>query len=154
MDIWRMDKNGENHFKLVDCSPASCYSPTFSPDGQLVAFSNGSSIYTVQNDGSPYSIKEIVYIGSATGALSWSPVIAPPSLEVGTTASAISVGKIATISWETSKATEVTISNVGETQPLDGSINVSPYETTTYLLTATGPSGVTKKAITITVLQE
>ena len=153
MDIWRMDKNGENHFKVIDCSPASCYSPTFSPDGQLVAFSNGSSIYSVQSNGDPYSIKEIAYIGLATGALNWSPVVAPPSLEVITTASTISGGQIATIIWETSKATEVTISNVG-TQPLDGSIDVSPYETTTYLLTATGPSGVTKKDITITVLQE
>lgn len=33
MDIWIMDKNGDTLSRIIDCTPASCYSPTFSPEG-------------------------------------------------------------------------------------------------------------------------
>src|SRR5512147_1426773 len=65
----------------------------------------------------------------------------------------ITAGALAIISWDVTNATTVTISpNVGEDAPeLKGSANVSPPQTTTYTLTATGAGGTSSKALTITV---
>jgi hypothetical protein len=53
----------------------------------------------------------------------------------------ILAGQSATLSWSTSDATTVTIDNGLGTQPVSGSVTVSPASTTIYTLTATGPAG-------------
>lgn len=65
----------------------------------------------------------------------------------------IRAGESATLAWQTENATGVTISGIGSVSP-NGSTSVSPTQTTTYTLTATGPSGTLTKAVTITVGQE
>lgn len=152
MDIWVMDKNGENLRKLFDCTPASCYSPTFSPDGQQVAFSNGSSIYSVGINGDPYSAKELSQIGDYIGGLSWSPFLVPPTfLDIQANPDIISGGGTAVLSWQSDRATEVDIQGIAEKQPASGTIAVSPATTTTYALTASGPTGSSKTTITVKV---
>ena len=51
-------------------------------------------------------------------------------------------GQSSTLSWETTNATEVTISGVGAVDP-DGTTSVSPSESTTYTLTAENSEGAT-----------
>lgn len=152
MDIWLMDKNGGNLARIVHCTPDSCYSPTFSPDGQRIAFSNGSSIYTVSSNGNPYSIQEIATPGYRTGSLRWSPYIVPPSfVEVELEPASIFTGGSTVLSWQTDRATDVLIDGVIDGQPADSSIVLSPMSTTTYTLTASGPTGTVQTEVTVTV---
>jgi dipeptidyl aminopeptidase/acylaminoacyl peptidase len=152
MDIWLMDRDGENLTRLVDCTPASCYSPTFSPDGGYVAFSNGSRIYTVSIDGDPYSIKEIAYPGQYISALTWSSFLVPPSfVDVQAEPGTIPAGGSSVLSWQTDRATEVLIQGIADKQPANGTIIVSPGSSTTYTLTAVGPTGATETTVTVSV---
>lgn len=150
MDIWIMDKNGDNHTKIYDCSPASCYNPTFSPDGQQVAFGNGSSIYTV-NRNDPGSLKEIAEPGFATGGITWSHYLPPPSIEAQTEPAIINAFGTSTLKWQSHGAREVIISGIAERQPADGTIAVSPGSTTVYTLTAVGPTGAGETSVTVEV---
>ncbi|MGW8193807.1 MAG: TolB family protein, partial [Desulforhopalus sp.] len=151
MDIWIMDRNGGNNTKLYDCSPANCYSPTFSPDGLQVAFSNGSSIYTVNVDGDQESLEEIAVPGYATGGITWSPFIAEPFIEVQNDSPSIGAFGTATLSWQSQGAREVLISGIPDSQPANGSLTVSPGSTTVYTLTAVGPAGASEARVTVTV---
>ncbi len=63
----------------------------------------------------------------------------------------IQQGQQATLSWATNGATQVSISGVG-TVAANGSTTVSPAQTTTYTMTATGPNGQpVTSPVTITV---
>jgi hypothetical protein len=63
----------------------------------------------------------------------------------------ISVGQSSTLAWTTQGAAVVSISGVGSVQP-NGSIQVSPSQTTAYTLTATSASGASVvKQVTVTV---
>ena len=86
-----------------------------------------------------------VYVSTRTAAPG--PVVAlftanPPS---------ITTGQSSTLSWSVTNATTVTISGVNGNLPLSGSTSVSPTQTTTYTLTATGPTGSTTAQQTVTV---
>lgn len=152
MDIWLMDKDGENLARLVDCTPASCYSPTFSPDGRQVAFSNGSRMFTISSDGDPSSLEEIANPGSYIGELFWSPFLVPPAfLDVQAEPRTITAGGTSILSWQSDRATEVYLHGIAEKQPPDGSIVVSPGTTTTYTLKAVGPTGSGETTVTVRV---
>lgn len=64
----------------------------------------------------------------------------------------INPGGQATLTWDVTGATALTIDNGVGTQPLMGTRQVSPAVTTTYTLTADGPGGTTSAQVTITVL--
>jgi WD40 repeat protein len=152
MDIWLMDKDGENLARLVDCTPASCYSPTFSPDGRQVAFSNGSRMFTISSDGDPSSLEEIANPGSYIGELFWSPFLVPPAfLDVQAEPRTITAGGTSILSWQSDRATEVYLHGIAEKQPPAGSIVVSPGTTTTYTLKAVGPTGSGETTVTVRV---
>lgn len=152
MDIWVMDKNGENLTHLFDCTPASCYSPTFSPDGRQIAFSNGSSIYAISSDGDPYSVNIIAKPGLLTGSIKWSSFLVPPSfVDVRVEPRTVTAGGASVLSWQTDRVTEVNIQGIAEKQAPNGSITVSPEATTTYTLKAIGPTGASETTITIKV---
>jgi hypothetical protein len=57
--------------------------------------------------------------------------------------STITAGQSSTLSWTTTGASSVSISGVGSNLPVNGSQSVSPTQTTTYTLTATGADGKT-----------
>ncbi len=65
--------------------------------------------------------------------------------------SAIYTGQSATLSWSTSNATAVSIDNGIGSQPVSGSVTISPAQTTVYTLTATGPAGSASAQTTIAV---
>lgn len=76
----------------------------------------------------------------------------PPSAAMSANPGTVIVGGVATLSWNTSHAEscsiEPGIGNVG----LSGSIAVSPAQTTTYILTASGPGGTESILATVIVL--
>lgn len=71
MDIWIMDRTGENKRKILDCD-SNCYSPCTSPDGKTIAFIKDQDIYTVNMDGQGL---HRVTTGKGKSAPAWSPWI-------------------------------------------------------------------------------
>jgi phospholipase C len=68
------------------------------------------------------------------------------------TPTTITSGSAALLSWTTTNATQVTISNVPGTLHPNDTVSVSPTSTTTYTLTATGPNnGQATATVTVTV---
>ncbi len=65
--------------------------------------------------------------------------------------STISVGQVASLSWDISGATEVTIDQGIGTVSATGTRNITPTETTTYTLTATNEAGSETASSTITI---
>jgi hypothetical protein len=51
LDIWIMDKIGENMNRIINCSSSDCASPSFSPDGSKIVFSQGMTVYTADSNG-------------------------------------------------------------------------------------------------------
>jgi hypothetical protein len=64
----------------------------------------------------------------------------------------IAPGGQATLSWQVTDATSVTIDRGVGSQPLTGSISVSPASSTTYTLTAVGSGGTTTAQVTVNVV--
>ena len=63
----------------------------------------------------------------------------------------IEIGQTAYLSWTTTNATDVTISNGIGTVAATGRQSVSPVESTTYTLTANGPNGSTTAIARLTI---
>jgi len=60
-------------------------------------------------------------------------------------------GQPSTLSWVIDNATSATITpGVGSVDPRTGSVSVTPTQTTTYTLSATGPSGTINSTVTVT----
>jgi hypothetical protein len=77
---------------------------------------------------------------------------APPVINnFGASPPAIFTGQSSTLSWSTSNATAVSIDNGIGSQPVSGSLTVSPSQPTFYTLTATGPAGSVTAHTTIAV---
>jgi hypothetical protein len=77
---------------------------------------------------------------------------APPTINTfGASPASIVSGQQATLSWSASNATAVSIDNGVGSQPLSGSVAVSPAQTTVYTLTATSPVGSVTAQTTVTV---
>jgi hypothetical protein len=79
------------------------------------------------------------------------PVPAPVIDSFIASPSSITAGQPVTLNWNTTYATEVAIDGVSASLTPDGSTVVTPTETTTYTLTATGNSGTAISGITVTV---
>ena len=79
------------------------------------------------------------------------PAAASPVITLGISPSAIEKGQAATLSWNSTNATGVTIDNgVGTVEP-SGSREIRPSESTTYLARATGPGGTSVAEARVTV---
>jgi peptidoglycan-associated lipoprotein len=82
------------------------------------------------------------------------PTTAPPARPTVTlqaSSTFIQKGESATLTWSSTNATTLTLNpTVGSVAP-EGSSKVSPTESTTYTITATGPGGTADQSIRITV---
>jgi hypothetical protein len=83
-----------------------------------------------------------------------SVTVTPPKPQISFTASprTIAEGERSTLSWNVLNATNISIDHGIGSRPASGSTSVSPAETTTYKLTATGPGGSSPAQVTVTVL--
>ncbi len=75
----------------------------------------------------------------------------PPTCRLTAEPASVEQGHALTLSWTSKDATEITLEpGLGE-QLAEGSTSVSPRESTTYSLTATGPGGTTSCSARVTV---
>ena len=73
-----------------------------------------------------------------------------PTASISVSPSTIQGGQSASLTWQTSNATDVSIDGIGAVQP-NGSQSVSPSESTTYHLTAKGSGGTQEATARLTV---
>jgi hypothetical protein len=89
---------------------------------------------------------------TATTTVTVNPVVNGPSIGSFTAKpSSINAGQSSTLSWTTTNATTVSIDGIAGTQPVNGSVVVSPAATATFNLTATGSGGTASATTTIVV---
>jgi peptidoglycan-associated lipoprotein len=75
-----------------------------------------------------------------------------PTASISVSPNTIQAGQSASLTWQTSNATDVSIDGIGAVQP-NGSQSVSPTESTTYHLTAKGSGGTQEATARLTVTQ-
>lgn len=75
----------------------------------------------------------------------------PTIVEFSVEPSTIERGQSAVLRWNVTGATNVAISNGLGTVPANGTQRITPRETTSYVLTATGPNGDASRTATVTV---
>jgi peptidoglycan-associated lipoprotein len=80
------------------------------------------------------------------------PPAAAPAASISVSPDTIQPGQSATLSWQTSNATDVSIDGIGAVQPT-GSQSVSPSDSTTYHLVAKGAGGTQDATTRLTVTQ-
>jgi peptidoglycan-associated lipoprotein len=78
------------------------------------------------------------------------PAPAAPTASISTTPNSIQAGESASLTWQTTNATDVSIDGIGAVQA-NGSQSISPTNSTTYHLTAKGPGGTEEASARITV---
>src|SRR5215470_20357050 len=78
------------------------------------------------------------------------PPPAVPTASLSASPESVDKGQSATLTWQTSNATDVSIDNVGAVDP-NGTKQVSPTESTTYTLTAKGAGGTQTATARVTV---
>jgi peptidoglycan-associated lipoprotein len=80
------------------------------------------------------------------------PAAPAPTASISVNPNSIQAGQSASLTWQTSDATDVSIDGIGAVQP-NGSQSVSPTESTTYHLTAKGAGGTQEATARLTVTQ-
>lgn len=80
------------------------------------------------------------------------PPPAAPTASISVDPSSVQAGQSATLSWQTTNATDVSIDGIGAVQP-NGSQSVSPTDSTTYHLVAKGSGGTQEATARLTVTQ-
>ncbi|MFL6304425.1 MAG: peptidoglycan-associated lipoprotein Pal [Candidatus Sulfotelmatobacter sp.] len=78
------------------------------------------------------------------------PAPTAPTASISVNPSTIQAGQSASLTWQTSDATDVSIDGIGAVQP-NGSQSVSPSESTTYHLAAKGSGGTQEATARLTV---
>ena len=78
-------------------------------------------------------------------------VTGPPRINVRVNSNAISLGESTKLIWDSVRAETVSIDNgIGEVD-LSGQLTITPTETRTYTITATGPEGTSTESVTVYV---
>lgn len=77
----------------------------------------------------------------------------PPTVNLNADPEAIKINESSTLTWNSTNADSCVIEPGIGSVDLNGSLAVSPAETTTYTITATGPGGTTTDSVTVTVIQ-
>jgi peptidoglycan-associated lipoprotein len=80
------------------------------------------------------------------------PAPAAPTASISVSPNSIQAGQSASLTWQTTNATDVSIDGIGAVQA-NGSQSVSPTDSTTYHLTAKGAGGSQEASARITVTQ-
>ena len=80
------------------------------------------------------------------------PAPPAPTASISVSPSSIQAGQSASLTWQTTNATDVSIDSIGAVQP-NGSQSVSPTDSTTYHLTAKGAGGSQDATARLTVTQ-
>jgi hypothetical protein len=89
---------------------------------------------------------------SATTTVSTGTPAAVRIVQFNAIPTAIQSGQSSTLTWVIDNATSATITpGIGSVDPKTGSVSVTPTQTTTYTLSATGPNGTINSTVTVQV---
>ena len=80
------------------------------------------------------------------------PAPPAPTASISVSPNTVQAGQAASLTWQTSNATDVSIDGIGAVQP-NGSQSVSPTDSTTYHLVAKGAGGSQEATARLTVTQ-
>jgi Tol biopolymer transport system component len=154
LDLWIMDRDGENKQKIFDCDDSFCYSPSFSPDGLNILFMQGGHLFTIDLWGN-----NLTQVSNATAspdfrAPEWSPFKLPPVVEITADPLIINAGETTTLTWTSSEGKWAEIDNNIGAVELTDSKDDTPTETTTYTLTVSGNGGIVSDSITVEVIND
>jgi len=99
----------------------------------------------------------IIMLGACKKKVAQAPPPPPPpppapTASISVNPSSIQAGQPASLTWETSNATDISIDGIGAVQA-NGSQSVAPTESTTYHLTAKGAGGTQEASARLTVTQ-
>jgi hypothetical protein len=138
------------------------------PGGQYAAINSSNTVKTCTSDPKKYVDDNlspgtylyrlgVANIGTGNQGVFSDPVtvavgVGPSVPSFAAAPSTIRAGQQATLSWQTSNATSVLIDQGVGTQPLAGTVTVSPPVTTTYNLTAMNGGQTTTASVTVTVI--
>lgn len=112
-----------------------------SPSGSYTVHPDATTTYSITATGP----------GGTTTVSATVAVHQPPEVSISADPQSIYAGQPATLSWTSSHADQVYLDNNIGSVVLNGSLPVSPLQTTTYTITATGPGGTSTAAVTVTV---
>lgn len=112
------------------------------PDGSMEISPQATTTYTITVNGSG---------GSSTSSVTVT-VLHPPEVQLSAEPQTILAGAPATLSWSSMHAETAAIEPGIGSVDLNGSIEVSPGETTSYVITVTGPGGTSQSTAIVTVL--
>jgi hypothetical protein len=118
-------------------------------DGSEVAANGTQQVAPAQS-----TIYTITALGAcATVSKQVTVTVSPlPTATFTATPRSAGAGEPVTLSWSTTNATSVAIDHGLGSRPLSGSAVVTPPDTTTYTLTATGAAGSTMRQATVTIV--
>jgi len=98
-----------------------------------------------------YTVTAVGSDGSTLTSRATLTVVHLPTVSITAEPQAIVQGQTATLSWTSADAETLSMDQgIGEIEP-SGSLTVSPSETTTYTITATGPAGTNTASLTLQV---
>jgi len=80
------------------------------------------------------------------------PAAPAPTASISVSPNTVQAGQSASLTWQTTNATDVSIDGIGAVQP-NGSQSVSPSDSTTYHLVAKGAGGTQEASARVTVTQ-
>ncbi|HYM77322.1 MAG TPA: peptidoglycan-associated lipoprotein Pal [Candidatus Dormibacteraeota bacterium] len=103
------------------------------------------------------SLSALLMVGACKKKVAPTPPPPPPAppaptASISVSPNSIQAGQSASLTWQTSNATDVSIDGIGAVQP-NGSQSVSPADSTTYHLTAKGSGGTQEATARLTVTQ-
>ncbi|MBW1812306.1 MAG: DUF2341 domain-containing protein [Deltaproteobacteria bacterium] len=89
--------------------------------------------------------------GTATSTVTVTVTLPPPTVGISADPEVIKIGESTALTWNTTYSDSVVIDNGIGNVGLNGSLFVSPEETTIYTIMVTGPGGTATSSVTITV---
>jgi peptidoglycan-associated lipoprotein len=112
---------------------------------------------TLKSAATVVALAAVMMLGACHKKAAPAPPPPPPPAPSATASISVSPdtiqkGESATLTWQTSNATDVSIDGIGAVQP-SGSQSVSPADSTTYHLTAKGAGGTQDASARLTVTQ-
>jgi hypothetical protein len=113
-------------------------------DGSVQIFPPETTTYTITATGTGGSTSQIVLV----------TVLQPPAVTFTTEPDTVMLGEAATLTWSSANADTCVIEPDVGAVDFSGSVTVSPTETTTYTLAATGAGVTVTQAVTVTVIYQ
>jgi len=89
--------------------------------------------------------------GTATDTATVTVNYPPPTVNIGADPQTVQAGAVSTLTWSSTNADSAVIDQGIGSVASNGSVTVSPAETTTYLITVTGPGGTATAGVTVNV---